>query len=450
MRPSGTYLSEPSIGLTTHYVHASVRCNPPTRGGGSGRLRNRGGAGTVVQPMRGSLSLSSWIVVLALGSGCDAKPDKPEPAKAPASAPTADAKPTVEAVEPEQPVAHEENAGSPGVREDGSIVSAVQWFEGSLEQAKEKARAEKKLLFVEVGAYWCPPCHKLDEEVFIKDAVAEALAAGYVAVHVDAEKGDGPEIVEAHHVQAYPTMLVLEASGIEKGRIVDFIEPDALLAALKRIEQGQSVLADVEAQVEAKPDDVALRQRLGHLYVLAGHKEAAVAEFERVLEADPRNELGLASKVLYDQALFITHKLDGDLDRAIADFRTLQKRYPDSKEAARAYRQIGRILNKQGKPKKAIAELDAMLALDPEDVGLASSYGWFSFRQKCEPAKALAVVRAAIEKNPKEAELFYLSAELSHQLGKTAAARLAINVAMKLEPKSAFYRRQVRRLQEGA
>ncbi|MGH1343504.1 MAG: thioredoxin family protein [Nannocystales bacterium] len=384
----------------------------------------------------GALALS-----LVLSSACG-----PEDAPAPAEAsPSGDAggEPKVEhRSEPEAEPA------KPGVQADGTIVSAVEWFHGSLDEAFAEAKKDGKLVFVDVGAYWCPPCQKLDEQVFVDAAVGEALGKGYIAVHVDAEKGEGPDVVREYRVQAYPTLLVLESGGVEKGRVVDFLPADELLAALVRIEQGDNVLAEAVAELEARPDDVALRQRLGHLYVLAGQREQANAEYEQVLEADPTNEMGLAAKVLYDQALFIQFKLDDDASGAVAALRKLQSQFPDSAEALRAHRQIGRMLNRLGKPDEAIAELDAMLAVDPKDVGLASSYGWFSFRQKCKPTRGLEVVRAALNVEPKNADLLYLEAELAELTGDREAARVAIRRARDVEPNSAFLRRQVQRFEE--
>ncbi len=352
--------------------------------------------------------------------------------------------PASKPVEAEHPAT---TAAKPGVQDDGTVVSAVEWFHGSLEEALAKAKSEEKLVFVDVGAYWCPPCQKLDEQVFIEPEVGKALAEGYVALHIDAEKGEGPEVVREYDVLAYPTMLVLEPGGVEKGRVVDFLRPEKLLAALERIEKGENVLVDVIEQVKSKPDDIALRQRLGHLYVLASDREQAEDQFEQVLEADPTNEMGLASKVMYDRALFIQYKLDEDASGAIASLRKLQSQFPDSREAVRAHRTIGRMLNELGKPDQAIAELDAMLATDPEDTGLASSYGWFSFRQKCKPERGLEVVRKALEREPKDTDLLYLEAELSDLVGDREAARVAIRKAHDVEPGSAFLRRQLQRFE---
>lgn len=337
--------------------------------------------------------------------------------------------------------------GPPGVRGDGEIISAVTWFEGTLEQALAKAKAENKQVFMDVGAYWCPPCHRLDEEVFVHPEVGKVLGDGYVALHVDAEKGEGPELVERYRVQAFPTMLVLEASGLEKGRVVDFLEPEAFLVALERISAGDNVLAELLDDVERNPDDLKKRYALAHAHVLAADVKAAAPQYEAVMLGDPKDELGLASRVMYDQALFVTYKIEQDPEGAIAQLRTLQRRFPDSKMATNAYRLIGRLLCGLGREDEAVASLEAMIATNPSDARLAASYGWFAFRQKCGAESALAAVNKGIESVADDADLRYVQAELLHATGKDVEAAAAIKVAAELEPKTAFYRRQVRRFE---
>ena len=220
-------------------------------------------------------------------SGCgDAKgPDAAEPPAVHGEETPAKAAREPAAVEGAEPATKVEPAEptTPGVRDDGEIVSAVSWFHGSLEQALAEAKAQDKLVLMDVGAYWCPPCHQLDEEVFVRPEVGEPLAAGYVAMHVDAEKGEGPELVERYHVQAFPTILVLEPSGLEKGRIVDFLPAEALLAALERLARGDNVLAELADAVQSDPDDLGKRYALGHALLLAADAEAAAPELEAVI-----------------------------------------------------------------------------------------------------------------------------------------------------------------------
>jgi len=390
-------------------------------------------------------ALVAALVATGAPSGCGG--DSAGKAKPHNAAPTEPSKDVAEAPAKADPNAADE---APGVGADGEVVSAVDWFHGTLEAALAKAKADDKLVLVDVGAYWCPPCHRLDEEVFSQAAVGEFIGNGYVALHIDAEKGEGPELEERYDVMAYPTVLVLEPSGVEKGRVVDFLPPEELMAALKRLGAGGNVLATLEAESEAAPDDAKKRYRLGHAYALAAAREDAERVFDEVLVADPKNELGLASKVHYDRALFITYKLDAKLDAAIAQFQELQKRYPDSKEAIRSYEKIGRLLNKQGKVDEAIASLDAMLATDPDDAGLHSSYGWFSFRQKCRPERGLEVVEQGIALEPDNAGLHYLSAELHAATNDPKGALTAMQKAAELEPDSAFYKRMVKRFSDDA
>ena len=397
----------------------------------------------------GSAPVARWLLLaLGLAAACGgsepASPAEREPSpKAAAPAPPAPA-PAAPAAKAEPPAP----APAPGVQPDGEIVSAVAWFHGSLDEALAKAKAEGKLVLMDVGAYWCPPCQQLDEEVFVRPEVGERLGRGYVALHVDAEKGEGPELAERYHVQAYPTLLVLEASGVEKGRIVDFVPAADLLATLDRIEQGGNVLAELVDAVENQPDDLAKRYALAHAYLLAADAQAAKPELEAVLVGDPKGELGLASQALYDRALFLTYKLEDEPERAIDEFRALQQRFPQSKEAVRAYRNIGRIQCELGRKDEAVASLQAMVATKPDDPALASGFGWFSFREGCGHEPALAAVRKGIELAPTDADLRYVEAELLHALGRDAEGLAAIRKASELEPKSAFYRRQVTRFTE--
>ncbi|MCY1061095.1 tetratricopeptide repeat protein [Nannocystis sp. SCPEA4] len=384
----------------------------------------------------------SFAFAAALALSCGAPPpkaDSPAPKPAAASAPASAHGAAAENPPP---------AASPGVQSDGEIVSAVKWIEGDLEAALAAAKAASKLVFVDVGAYWCPPCRELEEKVFTRADVGEVLTSKYVALHVDAEKGEGPELVARYKVQAYPTLLVLDAGGVEKGRLVDAMEPKALLAALEKIAAGGDVLAELEQKVQAAPDDLQARYELAVAYALAARRAQADAEFDRVIAGDPDNARGLAAKAMSDRAAFLVAKIDGDSERAVALYKQLQAEFPAAKESVRAYRAIGRELHKLGRDAEAVASLEAMVATDPSNNDLKSAFGWFAFREHCGQASALKEVDAAIARAGDNAELHYLRAELQHQLGRGAEALAAIREAARLEPESAFYKRQVRRFTE--
>jgi len=328
---------------------------------------------------------------------------------------------------------------------EGAASSAVLWFDGPLEDALAAAAAEGKQVLVDVGAYWCHACHELDERVFTLPRVGAAIAAVYVAVKIDAEKGEGPELVERYGVSAYPTVLVLDATGALRGRLVEVAEAEALLAGLGEIAGVGDPLVAVRARAQADPSDLALRYEMGLGYALAGRVAEAEAEYERVLAGDPQNGRGLAAKALYDRAELLAAR-QGEGERAIALYRDLQARFPASPQALRAYRSIGRELHRLGRSDEAVASLEAMIAAKPAEIGLKASYGWFSVRERCHPEAGLAAVEAGLAQAPAEAELHHLRAELRELLGDHAGALVSARRASQLEPKTASYRRDVERL----
>lgn len=336
----------------------------------------------------------------------------------------------------------------PGVGADGTVVSAVQWFGGTLEQAIARAGATNQSIFMDVGAYWCPPCHEMDEKTFVDDEIGTLLSEQYVSLHIDAEKGEGPDIVERYDVQAFPTLLVLEPTGNERGRLVDFHDPAALREGLERIQAGRSALEALESRVAGAPDDLELEFELAHAYAMAAQRDKAQPLYDEILREDVGDARGLASRVAYDRALLFTYNLDDDGERAIAQLRQVQEDYPGSKSAVWAYKHIARILNSDGKTEQAIQTLDALAETKPAgDPGIASTYGWFCFREKAHPKRGLEVVRASLDEHGDWPDLHYLAAELSSMTGDRKAAVTHIKAAQELEPKSHFYRRQVVRFE---
>lgn len=336
---------------------------------------------------------------------------------------------------------------APGVRADGQVVVAFPFFEGTFEAALATAKLEGKLVLVDVGAYWCHSCHELEEEVFTLPSVGNFVRERFIAVKLDAEKDQGPELTERYRVQAYPTLLVLSADGVEMGRLVEVADDSTLLSGLAKIVKGGDPIAALASTAAATPDDLQARYHLGLAYALAARRDEADAAYKLVIAGDPDNKKGLAAKALYDQAAFLVAKLDGDPEAAIARYQELQQRFPKSREATRSRRSVGRQLHKLGRSDQAIASLEAMIATDPKDVSLRASYGWFSFRERCQPTAGLRAVEAGIQAEPDNAELHYLRAELAHLVGNETKALAAMRTASKLEPKTAYYRRQLHRFE---
>jgi tetratricopeptide (TPR) repeat protein len=89
--------------------------------------------------------------------------------------------------------------------------------------------------------------------------------------------------------------------------------------------------------------------------------------------------------------------------------------------------------------------------MDPEDrsgavAKILMHRARYLVRVKRDYPAAVTYLRAAVKQKPKNDWGWYLVAALSHRLSKPAAARHAIDRAIALEPGSAFYVHEKRRM----
>jgi len=130
----------------------------------------------------------------------------------------------------------------------------VKWM--TMQEAVKAQKKNKKPIFIDAYTVWCGPCKMLDKNTFSDAKVVEILNQNYNPVKFNAEGNEeiqfagklykNPsyqekrknsrngvhEFARAIGVRAYPTMVVIDASGKMSKNILGYRNPQQLLAEL--------------------------------------------------------------------------------------------------------------------------------------------------------------------------------------------------------------------------
>lgn len=120
-------------------------------------------------------------------------------------------------------------------RQPTEKTEGVAFVETTLAAALAQAAAEGQLLFLDCQTVWCGPCRAMAKNVFTLPRVGEYFAERFVALKMDMETGEGPDVAHRYNVTAFPTLLVLDAEGRELHRIVGYRDATALLEELSKV-----------------------------------------------------------------------------------------------------------------------------------------------------------------------------------------------------------------------
>jgi thioredoxin-related protein len=112
---------------------------------------------------------------------------------------------------------------------------AEAWLTDFKEAQAKAGELNRPIVALFTGSDWCPPCMRLHKEVTTKSEFLDYAAKNVVLLEVDfpmkkkqseEQKKTNHELEEKYGVEGYPTMVVIQPSGKESGK-VDFAGEDA-------------------------------------------------------------------------------------------------------------------------------------------------------------------------------------------------------------------------------
>lgn len=134
-------------------------------------------------------------------------------------------------------------ASSSGQKQDGSPTKWLGFNDGL-----DKARSEKKPIFVEFYTDWCPYCKLFQKETIGESKVARMLAENFVYVRLNAEDSNNHvkyngkslsnvELANSFSVTAFPSLLFLDSGGKLITMLSGFIPAHQFETVLAYIQQ---------------------------------------------------------------------------------------------------------------------------------------------------------------------------------------------------------------------
>ena len=102
------------------------------------------------------------------------------------------------------------------VKEQGTV-----FYDITLEEALEKAKAEGKHVLINFHTSTCVPCKKMKKEVFPTPECGEYINKHFVPIVIDGEDdGIGTEHAKYYQVFIFPSYLILSPDGFKEGEII--------------------------------------------------------------------------------------------------------------------------------------------------------------------------------------------------------------------------------------
>ena len=113
-----------------------------------------------------------------------------------------------------------------------SIFAEINFIQGDLRMAKERAAREGKLILLDFWANYCTPCRMMEEYTFTNSDVEDYIKAHYIPVKVDIQSFDGYDLKNQFKVSVLPTIIVLTSKGIQVGRHEETFSASRLIPVL--------------------------------------------------------------------------------------------------------------------------------------------------------------------------------------------------------------------------
>ncbi len=109
---------------------------------------------------------------------------------------------------------------------------AIAWTDWS-DSAFERARADGRLVLLDLGAVWCHWCHVMEETTYKDPEVVSLIQTRFVPVRVDQDAR--PDLSNRYEDYGWPATVVFDSAGQELVKFQGYIEPERMRGLLRAV-----------------------------------------------------------------------------------------------------------------------------------------------------------------------------------------------------------------------
>ncbi len=139
---------------------------------------------------------------------------------------------------------------------------AIAW-EGWSDAAFDRARAEKRLVILDLVAVWCHWCHVMEETTYQDPEVIRQIRAHFVALRVDQDSR--PDLSNRYEDYGWPATVIFDANGKELVKFAGYIPPERMRTLLAGVvadpTPGPSVRPEAQPAESSSGTALSERQR---------------------------------------------------------------------------------------------------------------------------------------------------------------------------------------------
>ena len=287
-----------------------------------------------------------------------------------------------------------------GEKGDKTVVGTQEIaFVTDYDSALAVARQKGQKVLIDFYTDWCKWCKTLDTITYVDSAVIE-YSKTMVFAKINAEVDT--LIAQKYKVPGYPTLVLTNDDGTEIDRIGGYLEPVKFLETLENYLIDRETLKDYLRRAETEAT-MEINFIIGSKYADRSMYDEAMSYFDKVIEADPKQEDTLTADAMMSIGdIFLRDK---EYEKSLDQYKKVMKAFKGSESEADAMMSIGNVYIREKEYEKSLDQFKKVIKTFEGSESEADAMLWlaYAYRKRGEAgdtASAIKVYEDFLKKHP--------------------------------------------------